>query len=526
MFALVIHFPAGRYHATPWGRHVNEGDVAWPPEPYRILRALIATWHRAADRDRYDEAALERLINTLATEPPRFRLPEVVHAHTRHYMPTPAGPKLVLDAFLRVVSDDGLVASWQEVTLDPELFSLASHLAERMSYFGRAESIVIVRSENDLGSDLRANCSLGASAPGLYAVETLVPLPAAAYAAERPRLLALNTDIPRSKKRLALEATLPPSLIEALQVETTALQAVGWSHPPAGRFVTYRRPEIGPRPPVGRRRRSTANVSVPKPTVARLVLAGRPPPRIEDAVKIGEAFRLAVMSRIKGDIPFEISGRDAVGKPASDPAHGHAFFLPEDANEDGLIDHLVLYARDGLSGVTRNALGNLRQLWIADRSRVDPEDDPEAGRKEWRLALEGFGEPADFNDCRLLRCSKRWQSVTPYLRPWHTKTSDLPAETIGMVREECHRRGLGLSDVDFDGNDGRSIEVRDGARRNVLQFHRFRSRRGLVQPDRSGAALVLTFEKSISGPVALGFGCHYGLGLFTSKEGFASSGSQ
>jgi CRISPR-associated protein Csb2 len=513
MFALIFQFPAGRYHATPWGRHVNEGDVAWPPEPYRILRALIATWHRAAERDAYDEAALERLIDTLALELPDFRLPEAVHAHTRHYMPTPAGPKLVLDAFLRVLPHDVLVALWREMTLDPELFSLASHLAERITYLGRAESIVIARSEQDPGSDFRANCSVNGPAPESCAVETLVPLSPEGYAAERSRLLALNTDKPRSKKRLVFEATLPSSLIEALQVETTALQAVGWSHPPAGRFATYHRPEIGPRPPAGRRRRLTANVSVPQPAVARLVLAGRPRPRIEDAVKIGEAFRLAIMSRIKGDIPFEISGRDAVGKPASDPAHGHAFFLPEDADEDGLFDHLVLYARDGLSDATRNALGNLRQLWIADRSRVEPEDDPEAGRKEWRLALEGFGGPADFSDCRLLRSSVRWQSVTPYLRPWHTKTQDHPAETLAMVHEECRRRGLCLSRVEFDGNDGRSIEVHEGARRNVLRFHRFRSRRGLVQPDRSGAALVLTFENPISGPVALGFGCHYGLGL-------------
>ena len=30
MLALSFTFPAGRYHATPWDRHVNEGAVAWP----------------------------------------------------------------------------------------------------------------------------------------------------------------------------------------------------------------------------------------------------------------------------------------------------------------------------------------------------------------------------------------------------------------------------------------------------------------------------------------------------------------
>ena len=28
MFALRIRFLAGRYHATPWGRNVNEADIA------------------------------------------------------------------------------------------------------------------------------------------------------------------------------------------------------------------------------------------------------------------------------------------------------------------------------------------------------------------------------------------------------------------------------------------------------------------------------------------------------------------
>jgi CRISPR-associated protein Csb2 len=42
---LAICFPAGRYHANPWDRAVNEGATEWPPSPWRILRALVATWH-------------------------------------------------------------------------------------------------------------------------------------------------------------------------------------------------------------------------------------------------------------------------------------------------------------------------------------------------------------------------------------------------------------------------------------------------------------------------------------------------
>jgi CRISPR-associated protein Csb2 len=523
MFALIFRFPAGRYHATPWGRHVNEGDVTWPPEPYRILRALIATWHRTADRVRYGEAALARLIEALAGELPLFGLPDAVHAHTRHYMPQGRlakgreETKLVFDAFLRVSPTDRLISVWSATTLLTENFDLAAHLAERMNYFGRAESLVCAYTDRDLDWEPCINSRPdGPTGTSTVAVDVLAALSPQAYAAERPGLLALNSDKPKSKKRLAFEATVPVSLFEAVQVETSALQAAGWSQPPGGRFVLYHRPEFGPRLPA----RRTPPRSVTKlPKVARLLLAGRPLPRIEDAVKIGEVFRAAIMARMRGEIPAAISGREADGKPSHDPQHGHAFFLPEDHDHDGFIDHLVLYIRDGLPPEVASALDNLRSLWIAAHRRHDPEDQVEDGRIEWRLALEGFGDPAEFAHSPLLRPSVDWTSVTPYLRPWHLKSNKVALETVEMVRRECRLRGLPVKDVEF-ARRGREDSTRGSEVRcrSVLRFHRFRSRRGLVQPDRTGAALYLAFERPICGPIALGFGCHYGLGLFAGSS--------
>ena len=65
MLAVALRFPAGHYHANPWGRHVNESEIAWPPEPWRILRGLIAVWHRKVEAARYPEAVLESLIHRL-----------------------------------------------------------------------------------------------------------------------------------------------------------------------------------------------------------------------------------------------------------------------------------------------------------------------------------------------------------------------------------------------------------------------------------------------------------------------------
>jgi CRISPR-associated protein Csb2 len=526
MFALLFRFPAGHYHATPWGRHVNEGAVAWPPEPYRILRALIATWYRTADRERHGAAALARVIDALASELPLFGLPDAVHAHTRHYMPQGKlakgreDTKLVFDAFLRVSPDDELVVVWPQTSLPVEGFEVVEHLAERVNYFGRAESLVCARTERDLDWEPRINSRPeGAADMGFVAVDILAPLSPQAYDGKRPELLMLNTDRATSKARQAFEATLPPTLFEALQVETSSLQAVGWSQPPAGRVVLYGRREIGPRPPA-RRARPASAATLPK--IARLVLAGRPPPRIEEAVKIGEVFRRAVMAHVKGEIPAVLSGREPDGSQLQDPLHGHAFFLPEDHDHDGFIDHLVLYIRDGLPSSVMTALDQIRRLWIADRRSGGAEEDLDEGRKEWRLALEGFGEPSEFTDCALLRRSKVWENVTPYLRPWHVKSADILAETQAMIKKECRLRGLPACEAEPAHGDGR---YRDGGYivvgsnpRSVLHFHRFRSRRGLIQPDRSGTALRLTFADPVCGPIALGFGCHFGLGLFRAVQ--------
>ena len=86
MTVLELRFPAGRFHATPWGRHVNEGAVEWPPSPWRLFRSLIATWYLKA-RTEVSEETLRALISALAAKPPQFHLPKATNSHTRHYLP-------------------------------------------------------------------------------------------------------------------------------------------------------------------------------------------------------------------------------------------------------------------------------------------------------------------------------------------------------------------------------------------------------------------------------------------------------
>src|SRR5690606_31726285 len=119
-------FHGGRYHATVWGSHVNEGTVEWPPSPWRLVRALIATGYEKLGWSQVPPVG-RRLIEKLAAELPSYWLhPEVTTGHTRHYMPEGGVAKLdekkgvwnrstslVIDAFVTLPYDEiGLVVGW------------------------------------------------------------------------------------------------------------------------------------------------------------------------------------------------------------------------------------------------------------------------------------------------------------------------------------------------------------------------------------------------------------------------------
>ena len=544
MFGLAFRFPAGRYHATPWGRNVNEADVAWPPEPWRILRALVACYWRKGDRERWSEDDLARLIDALAEELPVFQLPEgAIHAHTRHYMPTRKGKSesktLVFDAFLHLPDGAEVKIIWQDVTLATHLLDLAKNLASGMGYLGRAESWTECRIMTEAQGE--PNCTPAELGFAGEPCRVLVPRSVTSYQAERERLINQETDRIRasSQKPLTEKAlrgrlarsfvakggvnTLPARLVDALSVDTADLQNRKWDQPPAAYEAIYARdqranPGVVSRSAGPHRRPSATSVL---PIVARYLVAGRPRPRIEDAVKIGEVMRAAVMSRFGWDFdkesgkrfplaPWQISGRDGQNRPVRDPTHPHAFWLPEDANDDGWIDHITVSMAGGINEGIRDQLDRITRIWLtAGGGRRRPGDD--LGINEWRLALEGFGHPKDFaGSSRLLAASRRWRSVTPFLASGHLKKAGYPGEFLRLLK----RRGVDPADVAI--RQVREVMV-GGTPRRVLNYHRFRSRGRESQPDTSGALLEVEFPRTIQGPLVLGYASHFGLGMFGAR---------
>ena len=500
MLAIGFRFLAGRYHANPWGRHVNEADIEWPPAPWRVCRALISTWYHKADHQQFAFKQLETLIDVLSETQPVYELPPAVHTHTRHYMPQWKGnTSLVFDAFARVDSQAELVMAWPELELTNDSGMLLDDLLHKMGYLGRAESWVEAHRLPDEKVPGTFKCR-----PGENPVDTdtgeivgevvrlLAPQPRQTY--QRWRLEFVDAEISeqKGKKKKLLQQTTPESLTRALCLDTSELQKAGWSQPPAGTFVNYLRPVDCLRPKLSRPKTRTRSV-----TTARFMLVGKPLPRIEDAVRIGERFRAALMGKAKyvldgeGNIPPELSGHDL----GQGNRHGHAFYLPEDADNDGRIDHILLHAPGGLSAQAQRVLSRLNMF----RGKQG---------REWRVILEGIGTAGDFcTDSRYIGEGVVWQSVTPYLHPWFAKKRFTLED---QIRRECRERGL-PEPTKIECLE--SVTVKGRARR-AIHFHRFRNKRGLTQPDTRGCFLRLHFSQSLSGPLALGFGCHYGLGLF------------
>ncbi len=556
---LAFTFLAGRVHATPWGRHVNEGAVDWPPAPWRILRALIATGYAKLHWKSVPPDAVA-LLHALAEQPPVFWIPpEVVGGHTRHYMPDGGvaenkkdeaiynrSTDLVIDAFVSVPRDvPSLVASWP-IELPHAQQALLDQLLANMSHLGRAESWVEARRLDAVPDGLVAvRPGEAAANADCERVELHAPLPPAAFAdwAATWKAEALRRGKPaKGKKPAEPDFPVPDTLVAALQLSTKDIQAFGWSEPPGARRVAYWRPfgAIAERPsrpaaidlPEGLRPRAVL-VALASDTVNSEVL-----PRLTEAVWQGEAVHDAVISlasdRGARPAPSVLTGVDEAQQPLGGHRHLHVLPMTLDRRQNR-IDHLLLYAPGGFDAESTRAILRLRHTWAKDLPTL-------------YTTVVGLGEPADFGArVAAVREARVWQSRTPFVPPRHLKIRG-PNTLEGQVRAECASRGLPqpsrieLAVAGQDPDGGRDTwapigwfeplarglrlirgEVSPEALAEVAgvrlssryrHFRRARRDAAKAPPAALALGLRLTFDQPVAGPLCLGYASHFGLGLF------------
>ncbi len=488
MLAIKFTFTANRYHATQWGRHVNEGTPEWPPSPWRILRGIVAVWRRTLP-DIPDDR-VDPILNMLASEYPQFHLPPASTGHTRHYMPYNEGARerttLVIDSFVATQPGKPLFAVWPNVDLDAQQRDDLDRILRNMPYLGRAESWI------------NAETAADHPKPNSYALE--------------------DGALPEGD--LEIVRTLVPHCsidLKALQIETSELRGAGRIDPEDAQWWPYVRERdcftsyrtVRTRPP--ERGEGAA--------VVRFALAGKVLPMAFDTLRWGEVARDAAMSHYGGrnnktaKSPT-LSGRDKEsGKPLE--GHRHAFYLPADENGDDRLDHLTVWAPDGLTTQEFEALVSMQEL---NRG---------GGREPLQLVYQAHGKERDFTGVSpIFGESKRWRSITPYVLPRHTKFRG-PKDDIRMVDGPIEQieRELAIRWPDRSGRVTKEYRRKpiapmrqEGRSRGFRPFEFFRYRRGGGSTGGGAFNFEIEFDQPVQGPIALGFACHYGLGLFVPAE--------
>ena len=520
MPTVKLRFPGGRYHATPWGHHVNEGLIEWPPSPWRLLRALIATGYSKLDWGEVPLVA-RRLIDKLAAVLPLYHLPAASAAHSRHFMPIGTLEKgrekttLVFDTWANVGKGE-LLIHWP-CELDTDEVDLLVKLAAALGYLGRSESWVEAQVTDDNPAEWNAVPCVETEhrGPGWEQVSLMAPIPPSDYdqwraaqvqEAMQPFQGQKQTPAVKKKQAQAIEP-YPTDLLSCLTKDTAWWKGHGWSQPPGSRRVLYWRCSDALQVGV-----PLAPKRIEPPGVECMLLAIASPsgnksalPHVHRTLPQAEHLRRALICRAADgariDCPSLLGKIDGERIRGS---HDHAHFIPLDLDGDQFLDHILIYAKGKLCGTAQRAIRSLERTWT------------KGGVGDLQLAVVGSGSPDTLRK-HLDRLqptmnqilgppegARVWESVTPFVLPRFLKSQGKDTAE-GQVQAELASRGLPAAD---------RVEWDQELKRELRHFVRRRAHGGVPPKVDAGYGLRLWFREPIRGPLLLGYASHYGLGLF------------
>ncbi len=532
MPTLKLRFPGGRYHATPWRHHVNEGLIEWPPSPWRLLRALIACGFTT--QHWIDIPPLVcLLVEKLASVFPSYKLPKITAAHTRHYMPYIEGKNqkttLVWDAFANIGNGeaDHILVHWPCVLTSDETALLAV-LAHNLGYLGRSESWVEAELIPDASISLETfdaiPCQQGEHHDQRQEqVYLMAPISANNYLSWRKEQVdgaAAKLESQRGKskpsakllkKQAELEKPFPSDLIACLTKDTSWWKDHGWSHPPGSRHVLYWRPSQPMQVTASKLHRSHEPVPVQMMLLALTSPTGNKSalPSITRTLPQAELIHKALVSKLGNGHRVhcpELTGKDEHDQPLRN-AHQDAHILPLDLDGDRRIDHVLIFAPMDLRGSAQCAVSSLRRTWT------------KGGVGDFQLAIVGKGYIDDLRRLsiplgpvlsRLIGPARTWTTLTPFVPPRFIKKTGCRNDLADQVHAEIASRRLPDAAV--------TILPINAPDTNSLR-HFVRRRQGSTAPPQDACfALQIRFAKPVTGPISLGYASHFGMGLFMSDQ--------
>lgn len=474
---ISIRFVSGRVHATPWGNSHNEGAVEFPPSPWRLQRALVATWFERAPE--IPEAVVRSMIATLSACMPTYWVPPMAGAHKRHYFPDSdhregvgkAATAKVLDTFASVDADLPLCVKW-EVDLSTEERVALSRLVDLLPYLGRAESMVEARLRDDDDPDLASN--------QYVRIEHGYPTSSA-----QPQLRLLTSG--------------PTSTFEDLLAVPWKLRSKGFVTPPSTLPAPYfaeRSIERVSRPP---QRSGRPDVSLLE---WQLVGKGRIP--ATSAVAYCEILRWAILKAVRQQFPdvgWEVTGKE--NDAAVDRDNQHAYFLP--LVRDGFLEGLAAWFPTPVPDGVAQVAASVPRLWFNDRDGL-------RDFRPARLFLASISSTTSEAVMLSTGASTTWETVTPYAPSRHLRSDGrFERSLLRELGRDLSERGIRNAQVEH-------VEVLDRTTAKADRHHPLEYRRHRIDEQlreaRRAFHLRVTFSQPRRGPISLGALSHFGLGSF------------
>lgn len=255
------------------------------------------------------------------------------------------------------------------------------------------------------------------------------------------------------------------------------------------------------------------------PTVARFSLSGQTL-GLTAAILLGERIHLALVELSNGSSVF--TGCDESGSPLK--GHSHAFILGESnmalgRGRNGEITHVTVYAPAGFGSREISALEDLKEI--------------QGSGLYVQLNLIGLGSPEDLGGLDLNRgqsplmaMSRIWISRTPFIPTRHPK-----ATRAGVPKLDASGLQIGSPEHDLRrllelGGFPVPVAVEPVAATKLgeqeVAWHVFLRRRetGEGRPAANGAGYGyrIEFPEPVQGPVAAGYGAHFGMGMFVGDD--------
>ena len=240
------------------------------------------------------------------------------------------------------------------------------------------------------------------------------------------------------------------------------------------------------------------------PPIACFALSSEPPPLLTEILQITEKLHQTLVFLSDGHPVF--TGKDEQGCPLQ-KGHEHTYIFCR-ADKTARIDRVILYARQGFDKRAQEVFYRLKKVWAR-------------GAPALYFTFLYTGYLKDFQNYPFFAKARAWISYTPFVptrHPRYNRNGKPRLDPDGLHQgspEHDLCRLLQLQDKPKPVKIECVESSREGNKSVCWQkFQIERKKGGGRRAGKRGYGFRIEFDREVQGPVAVGYGAHFGLGVF------------